>query len=199
MYKTLLLLLLSTTAFTQTPSDSLRLLIEGNQRYTKDQLLHPNHSADRREAIAAKQKPFATILGCSDSRVAPEIVFDQGLGDLFIVRDAGNVVGPIELDSLEYSVKYLGSSLILVLGHESCGAITAVMQGQTADVEEIAALIKPAIKGQKSLEEATKANVRSVVAYLKQTPLVKKYIADKKLDCLGAYYHLGTGQVEILK
>ena len=198
-YKILVLLLAFSLGYSVTPEESLKRLIEGNQRYMKDQLTYPNHSSDRREETAAVQKPFATIVGCSDSRVPPEIIFDQGLGDLFIVRVAGNVVGPIELDSIEYSVKHLGSSLVLVMGHESCGAVTAVMEGKTADIEDVANLISPAIKGAKTVDDAIKANVRSVVAQLKQTPLIKKLIANKKLDCVGSYYDLGPGRVEILK
>ena len=94
-----------------------------------------------------EQKPFAIILGCSDSRVSPEILFDQGIGDLFIVRVAGNVAGPVELDSIEYAALYLKSSLVLVLGHENCGAITAVLDGQTKEIEHVADLIAPAIQG----------------------------------------------------
>ncbi len=184
--------------FAQTPKESLDRLVEGNKRYAKDRLLHPNHSTDRREEVKEKQNPFAVILGCSDSRVSPEILFDQGIGDLFVVRDAGNVAGPIELDSIEYSVKYLGSSLILVLGHQSCGAVTAVLDGKTSDIEAVANLIEPAIKGAKTVEEAIKANVRSVVAQLQKAPLIKKLISEKKLACIGAYYHLGSGKVELL-
>lgn len=182
----------------QPPAAWLRQLMEGNERYRKDQMLHPNHSSDRREEIAVRQTPFAAIVGCSDSRVAPEILFDQGLGDLFIIRVAGNVVGPIELNSIDYAIEHLGASVLLVLGHESCGAVTAVMDGQTADIEEIAQLIKPAIQGTKTLEEAIKANVRWTVTQLKQTGVVKAFLAKKKIECVGGYYHLGTGQVELL-
>ncbi|OGN63653.1 MAG: carbonic anhydrase [Chlamydiae bacterium RIFCSPHIGHO2_12_FULL_49_9] len=197
-YKLIVFLALLSNGICNTPPESLKLLLEGNERYVGDKLLHPNRSLERREEIASKQKPFATIVGCSDSRVAPEIIFDQGLGDLFVVRVAGNVVGPVELDSIEYSVKYLGSSLVLVLGHESCGAITAVMEGETADIEDVADLIKPAIKGAKTVEEAIKANVRAVVAGLKKTSILKGFISKKKVECIGAYYNLDTGHVEIL-
>lgn len=191
--------LLLNWGFSQNPSESLQRLIDGNQRYVDDQLLRPDRSADRREEMLEGQHPFAAIMGCSDSRVPPEIIFDQGLGDLFIVRVAGNVVGPVELDSIEYSVKYLGSSIVLVLGHELCGAVTAVMEGQTADIEAVADLIQPAIKRSKSLEAAIKDNVRWVVRYLKTSPVLKKYMAEQKVDCVGAYYNVGTGKIEILK
>jgi carbonic anhydrase len=198
-YLTLLFTLASLSAFSVSPAESLKRLVDGNKRYMKDQLLHPNNSSDRREEISVKQKPFAAILGCSDSRVAPEIIFDQGLGDLFIVRDAGNVAGPVEVDSLDYSVKYLGASLIVVLGHESCGAVGAVLDGTTADIEAVAQLIQPAIKGAAGVEAAVKQNVRSVVAELRKKGVIKKLISEGKIDCVGAYYHLGSGEVELLK
>lgn len=195
----IILLLLVNLGFAVPPAESLKRLMDGNQRYMNDQLLYPNHSSDRRGEIAAKQKPFATILGCSDSRVAPEIIFDQGLGDLFIVRVAGNIVGPVELDSLEYSVKYLGASLILVMGHEACGAVTAVMDGNTADIEAVAKLIEPSIKGAKTAEDAIRANAKAVAAYLRQSPVLKKYIDEKSLEIVSAYYDMGPGSVELLK
>ncbi len=186
------------TAFCVTPSQSLKQLIEGNWRYTHNKSSHADHSSVRRKTLLKKQEPFAVILGCSDSRVAPEIIFDQGLGDLFIVRVAGNVDGATELDSIEYAVKYLGSPLVLVLGHEGCGAVNAVMEGNTADIEDVAELIRPAIHGAKTLEEAVKENVRWTVESLKKTPILKKLIREKKISCLGAYYHLDTGKVELL-
>jgi len=198
-YKILILLLVVSFGYSVTPAEALRRLMEGNDHYTKDQLTHPNNTSDRRDEISTGQAPFAAIVGCSDSRVSPEIIFDQGLGDLFIVRVAGNVVGPVELDSVEYATKILGASLVLVMGHESCGAVTAVLKRQTADIEAVAELIEPAIKGTKTAEDAIKANVRSIVANLKRTSVIKKLMADKKVDCVGAYYHLGSGVVEILK
>lgn len=197
------LLLLSWIAiysgFSQTPSGALQSLIDGNRRYAQDELLHADHSADRRNALLQGQEPFATIVSCSDSRVTPEVIFDQGVGDLFVVRIAGNVVGPIELDSIDYSVKVLGSSLILVLGHESCGAVKAVMEEDTADIEQVAALIQPALKKATDLEMAIKANAKYVVSSLKNSPLLKRLMAEKKLECIGAYYKIATGNVEILK
>jgi carbonic anhydrase len=195
----LLFVFFTSLGFCVEPSVALKRLIEGNQRYVEDHLAHPNRSTDRREATVKKQKPFAVIVGCSDSRVPPEIIFDQGIGDLFIVRVAGNVVGPIELDSIEYAAKYLGSSCLFILGHEACGAVSAVLDGQTEDIEDIAKFIKPAIKGAKSVEEAVKDNVRWTVRRLKKTPVIRKLISQKKITCVGGYYHLGSGKVEILK
>ncbi len=184
-----------------TPKEAFERLIEGNHRYMADRLESPDRTSLRRLEIHQKQKPFATIVGCSDSRVPPEIIFDQGLGDLFVVRVAGQVVGPIELDSIEYSVKYLGSSLILVLGHQFCGAVEAVLKGNTADIEEVADLIRPALKSvrRKTLENSIKANVRWVVKNLKETPMIQQFIKDKKIDVIGGYYTLPDGKVEILE
>ncbi|MFI5334810.1 MAG: carbonic anhydrase, partial [Chlamydiales bacterium] len=100
---------------TATPEQGLIRLMEGNKRYMSGKMLHPDRSQERRDATAALQQPFAIILSCADSRVSPEIVFDQGIGDLFIVRDAGNVLGPVELDSIEFAALYLKASFILVM------------------------------------------------------------------------------------
>ena len=183
-----------------TTQEALERLIQGNKRYVADELKNPDRSSFRRLEVQQKQNPYATIVGCSDSRVPPEIVFDAGIGDLFIVRVAGQVVGPVELDSIEYSVKYLGSSAILVLGHESCGAVTAVLKGETADIENIAQLIEPAIDTlkKKTVENAVKANVRYTVAHLKEIPVIKQSIKEKKIEVIGGYYHLSDGHVEIL-
>ena len=183
------------------PKDALTALKNGNERYAKDALIHPNRSQARREALTDTQNPFATVLSCSDSRLSPVIIFDQGLGDLFEVRNAGNVAGPIVLASLEFSVKQLGSSLIFVLGHENCGAVNAVLKGQAEAIEPIASKIKEAVKGlskeNSSLEEAIKANVRNVVQQVKANPAIAKLISEKKVEVVGGYYHLQTGKVEV--
>lgn len=184
-----------------TPEAALERLVEGNSRYSADLHEHPDRLSLRRIEIYQKQRPFATIVGCSDSRVPPEIIFDQGLGDLFVVRVAGQVVGPVELDSIEYSIKYLGSSLVLVLGHQLCGAVDAVLKGKTADIEEVADLIRPALKNikQKSLENAVKANVFWVVENLKKTPLIHQLMQEGKVNVVGGYYTLPDGKVELLE
>jgi carbonic anhydrase len=186
-----------------TPQKALEWLIRGNDRYVSDKLEHPERTSERREASAAKQKPFATILGCSDSRVSPEIVFDQGVGDLFVVRVAGNVVSPVELDSIDYSALYLGSSLVLVLGHENCGAVEAVLSKNVKDIEAVAALIEPAVSLYRNkpngLEDAIKANVKAIVKQLKQAPVLADLIKKNKIDVVGGYYHLREGKVELLK
>lgn len=186
-----------------TSEQALNRLVQGNQRFLTDTSLHPDRTVERREELSSKQEPFATIVGCSDSRVAPEILFDQGIGDLFIVRVAGNVVGPIELDSIEYSVIYLHASLIVVLGHEDCGAVKAVMSGTTKDIEAVANLIEPAVKKtatqtENRLENTIKANVDLVVQQLQKSSVLKKYIDENKLLVKGGYYNFHTGKVELL-
>ena len=178
--------------------------MQGNQRYIQDALQHPNRTPERREAVISKQEPFAVIIGCADSRVAPEILFDQGVGDLFVVRVAGNVVGPLELDSVEYAALYLHSSLILVLGHENCGAVNAVIQGTTQDIESIAVLIDPAVKTERAkqspnlLEASIKQNALNMKAYLLSTPTIKKLVEAQKLTVHAGYYHLQTGAIQLL-
>lgn len=186
------------------PQEGLKQLLQGNERFVTDKLLHPDRSKDRREATVSQQLPYAIVLGCADSRIPPEIVFDQGIGDIFTVRVAGNVAGPIELESVEYSVVVNKSSIIVVLGHENCGAVKAVLAKTTQDIASIAALIEPSIQRSKDqqgneLENSIKENVRQVVASLKKNPVLSKYMSDGKLDIVGGYYNLGTGKVEILK
>lgn len=205
----LLILLQSNGIFSQEKANGLngkqawQRLMEGNRRFTIDQSEHPDRTSERRHETAEKQEPFAVIVGCSDSRVSPEIIFDQGIGDLFIVRVAGNVVGPLELDSIEYSAVYLHSSLILVLGHENCGAVNAVVQGTTEDIEAVAKLIEPAVKKSQRqagnrLENAIKANVKDVVSQLRNEPVLRKLISQKKLSVAGGYYNFHSGKVEII-
>lgn len=181
------------------PEQALIRLKEGNERYMKDQTTCPDRAQIRREAVSSQQKPFATILGCSDSRVSPEILFDQGIGDLFVVRVAGNVVGPVGLDSIDYSVLYLGSKLIVVLGHENCGAVKAVLDNTTKDIETIAKLIQPAIQDDHKLETAIKANVQQVVKQLKESHVISRLIDEKKLKVVGAYYNLVSGKVDFFE
>lgn len=201
MMKFALFILLIPMLYSITPQEAHDRLLEGNRHYVEDDFRSSDRSSYRRAELLLKQKPFAVIVGCSDSRVPPEIIFDQGLGDLFVVRVAGQVVGPLELDSIDYAAKYLGSSLVLVLGHESCGAVQAVLDGNTSDIEGVANLIQPAIKGIKKsdLTAAVKANVMWNVAYLKRSPLIKRLIQQGKLDVIGGYYTLEDGHIEILQ
>jgi carbonic anhydrase len=203
MSKLLLAFLMISTSLIGAPSPLDRLM-KGNHRYVNDALEHPNRAPERREALVSKQEPFAIILGCADSRVSPEIIFDQGVGDLFVVRVAGNVIGPLELDSIDYSALYLHSSIILVLGHENCGAVNAVIQGTTKNIESVAKLIQPSVEKERQkkasplLERSIKANALNMRNYLLQTPAIKSLVEAKKIEVHAGYYHLQTGIVEIL-
>lgn len=204
MLKLFVFLGLIVNTFICAESEGIKRLMQGNERYVHDKLEHPNRTLERRQAIVSKQEPFATIVGCADSRVSPEIVFDQGVGDLFVVRVAGNVIGPLELDSIEYSVIHLHASTIIVLGHENCGAVDAVIQGTVQDIENVAELIQPAVQeARKSnpsnlLEASIKANAIRMKNYLLKMPVIQKYIADKKLEVFAGYYNLESGAVELL-
>jgi len=195
--------LIQISLYSMTPEKALQNLMEGNQRFSKDQSLHLDRTSERRQELVSTQTPFATIVGCSDSRVAPEIIFDQGIGDLFIVRVAGNVVGPVEQDSIDYSVIYLNSSMIMVLGHENCGAVGAVIDGKTKDIEAVAELIQPAVDATKMekgnrLDNTVKLNAKRVAEQLRNTPSLKDVIAKKKLSVVAAFYNFHTGKVELL-
>ena len=186
--------------------EALSRLVEGNKRYYGGALTHPRQGESRRREIAPKQSPFAVVLGCSDSRVPPEIVFDQGLGDLFDVRVAGNVADNTTIGSIEYSVEMQGVELILVLGHERCGLIKAALmnqkvQGDIADiVEEVQQVIAPSrnMPGN-ALDNAIRANVNYAVAKLgRVSPILSERLANGQLMIVGGIYDLDTGIVEFL-
>jgi len=189
------------------PSEATSKLKEGNGRYTGGNLQHPGQTAERRAELTKNQHPFATIVSCSDSRVPPEIVFDQGLGDLFIVRVAGNVINDEGLGSIEYSVDHLGTRLILVLGHQSCGAVKAARETIAAKgkapghIESLVAAIKPAVEAtaKDDLETTVKANVKNVVQALRaSTPILKAKVDSGDVQVIGGYYSLDTGAVTFL-
>src|SRR5204862_6288496 len=164
-------------------------------------------AAKRRAALANNQHPFATIVSCSDSRVPLEIVFDQGLGDLFIVRVAGNVINDEGLGSIEYSVDHLGTRLILVLGHQSCGAVKAARETIAAKgkapghIQSLVTAIKPAVEAtaKDDLETTIKANVKHVVDTLRaSTPILKAKVDSGDVKVIGGYYSLDTGAVTFI-
>lgn len=206
---TAMICLLNLSLFADAPSITcpelgLKKLMEGNKRFAMDQLEHPNRNLLRRQAITAKQKPFAAIVGCADSRVSPEIIFDQGVGDLFVVRVAGNVIGPLELDSIDYAALILNSCLIIVMGHENCGAVNAVIQNTTKDIESVAELIQPAVdiarkENSKDLLEASiKENALRMKQYLLDSNVIGRYVKEGKVQVHAAYYNLESGVVDIL-
>jgi len=191
--------------YPKTPDEAIARLKEGNARFINDQSAHPNRDDNRKIIQAQKQTPFASIMGCSDSRVPSEIIFDQGLGDLFIVRTAGQAPAVASFGSLEFSVAVLGVKVIVVMGHEKCGAVAGAI-GTTklpGHIEDLVNIIRPGIKEfigkPEKLEEAGKANVLAEVEALKNLdPILSQYVKEGKIKIIPAYYHLETGQIEFL-
>lgn len=187
------------------PDTALQRLLNGNKRFTQQKPEYPHHSQARLQEVATVQHPFATLLSCADSRVPAEIVFDQGIGDLFDVRIAGNIVTNEALGSLEYAAALLGTPLIMVLGHERCGAVTAAVQGKPlpGQISSFAKAIKPAmaeVKGKLGdpVENAVVANVQYQVGKLKQSELLTALLEEGKLKIVGGRYDLDTGEVTIV-
>src|SRR5438094_1898182 len=189
------------------PAEAISKLKEGNGRYTSGNLQHPGQTTERRAELTKSQHPFAIILSCSDSRVPPEIVFDQGLGDLFIVRVAGNVIKDEGLGSIEYGVDILGARLIVVLGHQSCGAVDAAMKTVAAKgkapghIQSLVTAIKPVVDSTPNgdLDTTIKANVKHVVDALRSsTPILKARVDSGDVQVVGGYYGLDTGAVTFL-
>jgi carbonic anhydrase len=188
-----------------TPDDALQTLLDGNDRFVKVRRRNPNQNQSRLREVAKGQNPFASILGCADSRVPSEMVFDQGLGDLFVCRVAGNVATPEEIGSLEFGSLVLGSKVILVLGHERCGAVDATIKGAQVpgQIGSLLAAIKPGVErseGQPGdrLENACKANVLVQIENLKSSPVLSELIKEGKLKIVGGYYDLDTGKVSLV-
>jgi len=188
-----------------TTEQAYKKLMDGNHRFVKEKLLHPDRTAERRLLSSKEQFPFAVIVTCSDSRVIPEIIFDQGIGDLFVVRVAGNVIGVTELESLLYAVDHLGSDLVLVMGHENCGAVKATLEGQSGDIPTIAKLIEPSIQKAKKersphlLKRSIELNAQNMRHSLMEVSTIAQKVDKKALAIYPAYYDLQSGRVEILK
>lgn len=194
----------------ETPDEALKLLTEGNDRYASNNTRERDFSVNRVNT-AAGQVPFASVLGCADSRVAPELAFDQRPGDLFVVRVAGNFVTDEGLGSLEFGSAVLGSKLILVLGHSRCGAVTATIEALQkgnqlpGHIAGLASAMKPGIEaavdkgGADLVAAATIANVRYNVGQLEKTsPILADLIAKKQLRIVGGVYDLATGKVALV-
>lgn len=202
--------MLSPFAGAQPPAGPLALLLEGNARYVAGRSTHPHQDEVRRSETAKGQKPFAVIVGCSDSRTAPEILFDQGLGDLFVTRLAGNIVDENALGSIEFAVKNLGARLIVVLGHERCGAVSAAVESvksgapASGHIAGILNAIKPAVETSKSqpgdgVDNAVRENVREMVVKLcASDPVLAPLVKSGELQIVGARYDLDDGGVELL-
>jgi carbonic anhydrase len=190
------------------PDQGTASLQEGNSRYISGQTLKKGSGDEFRTELAKGQHPFAVIVACSDSRVAPEIIFDQDLGKIFVVRTAGNVVDPIALGSIEYAVEHLHAPLVVVLGHESCGAVKATIESKGEPEGNIGAIVKkimPAVKrARASLKEGEDLTYRSVVENVKgvaetirkKSTIIAHEMHEGKVKLVGAYYSISTGKVE---
>lgn len=188
------------------PDEALQRLLDGNTRYAAGHAEHPHQTAARRIEVAAGQAPFAVILTCSDSRVAPEFYFDQGLGDLFVVRDAGNTLNDHVIGSIEYAVEHLHASLVVVVGHEKCGAVAAAIAGGHADgrIGTIIEAIRPAVRetrnqaGDKT-DNAVRGNARRAAQTLGVTsPVLAHAVETGQIKIFAARYDLASGRVELL-
>ncbi|WP_414586654.1 carbonic anhydrase [Scytonema sp. PCC 10023] len=187
------------------PDAALQKLMEGNQRFAEHHPEYPDQSQARLQEVAQAQHPFVTILSCADSRVPAEIIFDQGIGDIFDVRIAGNIVIPEALGSIEYAVVLLGTPVVMVLGHERCGAVTAAVQNEAllGDISSFVKAIKPAVERVKdqsgdAVENAVVANVQYQIERLKRSPLLTERLQSGKLKIVGGRYDLDTGRVTII-
>lgn len=185
--------------------EALKKLMEGNQRFIEFKQTHPNQNETRLKEIATSQNPFAVIVGCSDSRVPPEIIFDLGIGDLFIIRNAGNVVDDFALASIEYAVEHLGVKLIVVLGHERCGAVDATIKGGhlPGHLNSLTDEIKPSIGSAKRitgdlLTNVIYSNTKRIAGQISASgELMKEFIERKGVKVIPAYYDLDSGKVEL--
>ncbi len=192
------------------PHDPLATLLEGNRRFMAGQPIHPDQTLERIRQLKKGQHPFAVVVSCSDSRVPPELIFDQGLGDIFSIRTAGNVVGDYELGSIEYAVEHLGCNLVVVLGHKNCGAIDAFLHEEGGRHHDHIQTILDYIASEAeekslpdslkhNLDAAVRANIYHAVHLLQSSePVLKPRVAHKELRIVGAYYDIETGQVSLL-
>ena len=190
----------------QTPASALAALTRGNRRYVAGRPAHPHQSSRLRHNLVKGQHPFAAVLSCADSRVPPELVFDEGLGDLFVVRVAGNVVDDAITGSLEYAAEHLHVPLIVVLGHTNCGAVDATIRGGEphTHIESLVNAIRPAVEQARTesgslLTNAVRDNVKLAVKQLRESqPILGKMLQDRKIEIVGAVYDLDKGTVEFL-
>jgi carbonic anhydrase len=191
------------------PAAALAALLEGNSRFVEGRPQHPNQDVDRRAELAGGQAPFAVVFGCADSRVAAEIIFDRGLGDLFMIRTAGHVVDAAVLGSVEFAVDHLGVPLVLILGHDSCGAViaaaNAVESGQMPSgyVRDIVERITPAVMATRaaggSFDDIEAENVRQTAALLlERSPLLAGLAAAGRCRIVGVVYDLADGRVRMV-
>jgi len=188
------------------PETALQRLLDGNARFVAGHPEHPNQTVARRVEVSGGQAPFAVILTCSDSRVSPEFYFDQGLGDLFVVRDAGNTLNDHVIGSIEYAVEHLHASIILVVGHEKCGAVAAAIAGGRAEgrIGTIIEAIRPAVRESRNqagdkTDNAIRSNARLAAKSLMVTaPIISHAVQTGQIKIFAARYDLASGRVELL-
>lgn len=193
------------------PSRALALLRDGNARFSSGEARRPHAESQWRRQLESGQHPFAVVLACSDSRVAPELVFDQGFGDLFVVRVAGNVVDTDVIASIEYAAHHCQTQLVVVMGHTGCGAVTATLdhlvdaEGEPAEVVSLLFRIEPAVQGipaglprEERLAMAVKKNVQLAVRRLRSVPDLRRSERAGRIQVVGAVYDMHTGRVEFL-
>ena len=187
-----------------TQNEILKRLKDGNQRFVEDHLDGKLQNSKRRKKLISSQKPYAIILSCADSRVVPELAFDTGLGELFVIRVAGNIANTSSVASIEYAVAHIGSPIIVVLGHQSCGAVTAAVDAgdNGYNLNHLLAHIKPALEAcgkDASVNEIVKKNVELTVEELKnRSSIIKNAIVKNDLKIVPTYYNLDTGKVDFL-
>jgi carbonic anhydrase len=209
----LILLLAGVGAWAQEPAsgsaadEALARLMAGNQRYVRHKEQRPDQSLARRQELRTGQHPFAVILGCADSRVSPELLFDQGLGDLFVIRVAGNIVDDAVLGSIEYAVEHLGTRLVMVLGHEKCGAVSAAVEGGIAagHIKALVAAIQPLVEASREepgdkIHNCVIANARRVARQIRESePIMKDEVEKQGVKVVAADYVLDSGKVILLR
>ena len=185
------------------PKESLQALKDGNNRFVQKKPLHPHQNDQRLREVLPEQHPFAVILTCSDSRVPPEILFDQGIGDLYVIRTAGNVIDDVVIGSIEYAVTYLRVPLVVVMGHQNCGAVTAAALGgiSAGHISSLIQKLRPAVEIARGVSgdlvaNAVDANTLLVAAELKNCrPELIEFYASGSIDILAARYNLDSGKV----
>jgi len=176
----------------------------GNEKFVKDKLDHEHEASERRHAVLKGQDPFAIILCCADSRVIPELIFDTGIGDLFVVRVAGNVANISSVASIEYAVAHIGTQIIVVLGHENCGAVTAAVNSEDRgpNLNHLLSHIRPAVDASgkhAEINDIARKNAQMTARSLcENSAIIDKAEKQGKIDIIPAYYHLDSGKVDFL-
>ena len=183
--------------------DALESLKAGNENFVQDKLDGKLQGSSRRDSLTAGQSPYAIVLSCADSRVVPELAFDKGLGEIFVIRVAGNVANDSSVASIEYAVAHLGTKLIVVLGHESCGAVTAAAAGvkESPCLDHLLTQIEPSVKNCASSEinDIVKQNASDNAAtMLNKSEIIKNAVEKDGVKVVSAYYNLGSGKVDFL-